>query len=29
MVIKNGKHQLVGFVDLGSLHEDMGKLEGK
>ena len=29
MVIKNGKHRLVGFVDLGQLHEDMKKLEGK
>ena len=29
MVIKNGKHQLVGFVDLGTLHEDMKKPEGK
>ena len=23
MVIKNGKHQLVGFVKLGTLREDM------
>lgn len=29
MIIKNGKHQLVGFVNLGTLHEDMRKLEGK
>lgn len=29
MVIKNGKHRLVGFVDLRELHEDMRKLEGK
>ena len=28
MVIKNGKHRLVGFVELGQLHEDMQKLEG-
>lgn len=25
MVIKNGKHRLVGFVDLGELHEDSEK----
>ena len=29
MVIKNGKHRLVGFVDLGPLHDDMQKLEGQ
>ena len=28
MVVKGGKHRLVGFVDLGTLHEDMQKLEG-
>ena len=29
MVVKNGKHRLVGFVQLGSLHDDMQKLEGE
>ena len=29
MVIKNGKHRLVGFVDLGSIHDDMKVLSGK
>ena len=28
MVVKGGKHRLVGFVDLGTLHEDMQTLEG-
>ncbi|KAK3746723.1 hypothetical protein QZH41_018762, partial [Actinostola sp. cb2023] len=28
MVIKNNKHRLVGFVQLGMLHDDMHKLEG-
>jgi hypothetical protein len=29
MVVKNGQHRLVGFVDLGSLHDDMQKLCGR
>ncbi|KAL9967256.1 hypothetical protein ACROYT_G025450 [Oculina patagonica] len=29
MVVKNGKHRLVGFVELGPLHNDMLRLEGK
>ena len=28
MVIKNGKHRLTGFVHLGTLHDDMPKIEG-
>ena len=28
MVVKNGKHRLVGFVELGPLHNDMLTLEG-
>ncbi len=28
MVVKNGKRRLVGFVDLGPLHDDMLRLEG-
>lgn len=28
MVKKNGKHRLVGFVDLGDLHDDMQTLSG-
>ena len=26
MVVRNGKHRLAGFVELGSLHDDMQKL---
>ena len=26
MVIRGGKHRLVGFVDLGEIHEDMETL---
>lgn len=29
MVVKGGKHHLVGYVDLGPLHDDMRALEGK
>lgn len=29
MVVKGGKHRLVGFVELGPLHDDMLALEGK
>ncbi|KAL9970357.1 hypothetical protein ACROYT_G022715 [Oculina patagonica] len=29
MVKKNGKHRLVGFVDLGDLHDDMQTLSGQ
>ena len=29
MVVKDGKHRLVGFVELGPLHDDMLALEGK
>ena len=29
MVRKNGKHHLVGFTDLGSLHNDMECLNGQ
>ncbi|KAK3744049.1 hypothetical protein QZH41_011923, partial [Actinostola sp. cb2023] len=29
MVVKNGKHRLVGFVDLGEIHEHMQQLSGK
>ena len=29
MVIKDGKHRLVGFVDLGEIHDDMQILSGK
>ena len=29
MEIKNGKHRLVGFVDIRQLHKDMKKVEGK
>ena len=28
MVVKNGKHRRVGFVELGPLHNDMLTLEG-
>jgi hypothetical protein len=28
MVIKNGKHKLVGFVDLGKIHDDMEVVSG-
>ena len=28
MVVKDGKHRLVGFVELGALHDDMLQLEG-
>ena len=28
MVKKNGKHSLVGFVDLGTIHDDMQILSG-
>lgn len=28
MVKKNGKHRLVGFVDLGAIHDDMNILSG-
>jgi len=29
MVVKNGKHRLVGFVDLGEGHDLMSRLSGK
>jgi len=29
MIVKNGKCRLVGFVDLGKIHDDMEKLSGK
>ena len=29
MVVKGGKHRLVGFVELGPLHDDMLALEGR
>lgn len=29
MVVKGGKHRLVGYVDLGPLHDDMHALEGR
>ena len=29
MVVKGGKHRLVGYVDLGPLHDDMRALEGR
>ena len=29
MVIRNGKHKLVGFVDLGETHNHMEYLTGK
>ena len=29
MVQKNGKHKLVGFVELGDAHDNMEKLMGK
>lgn len=28
MVVKNGKCRLVGFVDLGKIHDNMEKLAG-
>ena len=28
MVVKNGKHRLVGFVDLGEAHDHMQLLSG-
>lgn len=28
MIVKNGKCRLVGFVDLGKIHDDMEKLSG-
>ena len=28
MVVKGGKHKLVGFVDLGKIHHDMEILSG-
>ena len=28
MVVKNGKHRIVGFVDLGGIHDDMETLAG-
>ncbi len=28
MVVKNGKHRLVGFVDLGEGHDLMSRLSG-
>lgn len=29
MVVKGGKHRLVGYVDLGPLHDDMCALEDR
>lgn len=29
MVVRRGQHRIVGFVDLGELHEDIEKLGGK
>ena len=29
MVVKDGKHKLVGFVDLGEMHDAFEKLSGK
>lgn len=29
MVVKDGKHKLVGFVNLGDMHEVFEKLSGK
>lgn len=29
MVVKDGKHKLVGFVDLGEMHHAFEKLSGK
>ena len=29
MVVKNGKHRLVGFVDLGAGHDLISRLSGK
>lgn len=29
MVVKGGKHRLVGYVDLSPLHDDMRALEGR
>ena len=29
MVVKGGKHRLVGYVDLGPVHDDMRALEGR
>lgn len=28
MVVKNGKYRVVGFVDLGKVHDNMEKLAG-
>ena len=28
MVVKNGKHRIVGFVELGALHDGVLRLEG-
>lgn len=28
MVVKDGKHKLVGFVDLGEMHDTFEKLSG-
>jgi hypothetical protein len=28
MVVKGGKHRLVGFVDLGKIHDNMEQLSG-
>ena len=28
MVVKDGKHKLVGFVDLGEMHDAFEKLSG-
>lgn len=29
MVVKNGKHRRVGFVNLGDIHDDMQTLAGE
>lgn len=29
MVLKDGRHKLVGFVDLGEMHDAFEKLSGK
>lgn len=28
MVVQNGRYRLVGFVDLGHIHDDMERLAG-
>ena len=29
MVLRNGKHKLVGFVELGEVHDNMEKILGE